>query len=90
MSTKKISFSEWLRIVWEHGGLLLFMNIGAVMFAAFAFFLVAPLAVGIPLFGGVGLAFLLALRYAWQRDCKNQPWWLKLYIGEGEDEQTDD
>ena len=73
MKRTKIGFNDWLRLSYTHGDLLMpLICIGLLMFAA----IMIPV-IGLYVCFGIGVAFLLALRHAWKRDCKNPPWYLK-------------
>lgn len=77
MSAKiDISFGDWLGLALKHGDLMLPMwTMGILMFAALAIGLIIPV-IGFPVLAGIGIAFLLALRYAWLQECRNPPWYL--------------
>lgn len=93
MSTKvDVGFIEWLKIVRKYDSLA-DLRLASIVLLLVVSFLVAGFSapVGLSLFFGLGLAFLLALRHAWRRSCENPPWWLVGHIREAQkNAKTDD
>lgn len=82
MTKANVSFVEWFELACKYGDLIMpLVAMGMLMFGAFVIGLMIPI-IGLPTFSGLGIAFLLTLRYAWRQDWKNQVWYLTEHVKE--------
>ena len=80
LATVEVGFGNWLKLSWEYGDLIPpTVMMGLLMLGS----ALLPV-VGIYLSVCLGLAFLLSLYYAWRRDLRSPPWYIReaLKIGE--------